>query len=115
MEYTYKPLAERTDPPPTRLLAAVVYCTFRVQCHCYRAATEYSNIRIFEYQISTGSQISGGTETVQVTSLRRTLTSSPNPNALIAFSALTLLVAPFGRQEGHPACKKWGMVEVGTG
>jgi len=27
------------------------------------------------------------------------------------FSALTLLV---GRQEGHPACKKWGMVEVGT-
>jgi len=30
----------------------------------------------------------------------------------VAFSALTLLV---GRQEGHPACKKWGMVEVGTG
>jgi len=31
----------------------------------------------------------------------------------IAFSALTLLV---GRQEGHPACKKYGgMVEVGTG
>jgi len=28
-----------------------------------------------------------------------------------AFSALTLSV---GRQEGHPACKKWGMVEVGT-
>jgi len=27
-----------------------------------------------------------------------------------AFSALTLL---FGRQEGHSACKKWGMVEVG--
>jgi len=26
-------------------------------------------------------------------------------------SALTLLV---GRQEGHPACKKWGMVEVGN-
>jgi len=25
---------------------------------------------------------------------------------------LTLLV---GRQEGHPACKKWGMAEVGTG
>jgi len=25
---------------------------------------------------------------------------------------LTLLV---GWQEGHPACKKWGMVEVGTG
>jgi len=35
----------------------------------------------------------------------------PNPNALVAFSALTLLVE---RQEGHPACKKWGMVEVGT-
>jgi len=32
--------------------------------------------------------------------------------ALVAFSGLTLLV---GRQEGHPACKKWGMVEVGTG
>jgi len=30
----------------------------------------------------------------------------------VAFSALTLLV---GWQEGHPACKKWGMVEVGTG
>jgi len=29
----------------------------------------------------------------------------------VAFSALTLLV---GRQEGHPACKKWGMVEAGT-
>ena len=29
-----------------------------------------------------------------------------------AFSALTLLV---GWQEGYPACKKWGMVEVGTG
>jgi len=28
-----------------------------------------------------------------------------------AFSALTLLV---GRQEGHPACKKWGVMEVGT-
>jgi len=28
----------------------------------------------------------------------------------VAFTALTLLV---GRQEGHPACKKWGMV-VGT-
>jgi len=52
-------------------------------------------------------------ETVQVTPLRRTLASSPNPNALVAFSALMLLV---GRQEGHPACKKyWGMVEVGTG
>jgi len=34
-------------------------------------------------------------------------------NALVAFTALTLLV---GRQEGHPAWKKnWGMVEVGTG
>jgi len=30
----------------------------------------------------------------------------------VAFSALTLLV---GRQKGHPACKTWGMVEVGTG
>jgi len=31
---------------------------------------------------------------------------------LSAFSALMLLV---GRQEGHPACKKYGgMVEVGT-
>ena len=30
---------------------------------------------------------------------------------LVAFRALTLLV---GGQEGHPACKKWGMVEVGT-
>jgi len=29
----------------------------------------------------------------------------PNPNALVAFSALTVLV---GRQEGHLACKKWG-------
>ena len=29
----------------------------------------------------------------------------------VAFSALTLLV---GRQEGHPACKNWGMVAVGT-
>jgi len=36
----------------------------------------------------------------------------PNLNALVAFSALTLLV---GWQEGHPACKKWGMVKVGTG
>jgi len=32
--------------------------------------------------------------------------------ALVAFSALTLLV---GRQEGHPACKKWGIMEVDTG
>ena len=44
-----------------------------------------------------------GTETVQVTTLRRTLL--PNPNALVAFSALTPLV---GRQEWHPACKKMG-------
>jgi len=36
----------------------------------------------------------------------------PNPNALVAFSALTLLV---GRQEACPACKKWGGVEMGTG
>ena len=39
---------------------------------------------------------------------------SPSPPApstpLVAFSALTLVV---GRKEGHPACKKWGMVEVG--
>ena len=50
-----------------------------------------------------------GTETVQVTPLRRTL---PNPNALVAFSALTLFI---GWQERHPACKKHGeMVEVGT-
>ena len=50
--------------------------------------------------------LNGGTETVQVTLLL------PNPNALVAFSALTLLV---GWQEGHPACKNGGMVEVGTG
>jgi len=31
---------------------------------------------------------------------------------VFAFSALTLLV---GQQEGHPAYKKWGMVDVGTG
>jgi len=29
----------------------------------------------------------------------------PNPNALVAFSALTLLV---GQQEGHLTCKKMG-------
>ena len=56
-----------------------------------------------------------GTETVQVTPLRRTLVSSPYPNALVAFSALMLLV---GRQEGHPACKKmegwwrWAVVSL---
>ena len=33
-------------------------------------------------------------------------------DSAVAFSALTLLV---GRQKGHPASKKWGMVEVGTG
>ena len=34
-------------------------------------------------------------------------------SALVAFIALTLLV---GRQEEHPACKRYGgMVEVGTG
>jgi len=33
-------------------------------------------------------------------------------NTLVAFSTLTLLV---GQWEGHPACKRWGMVEVGTG
>ena len=44
---------------------------------------------------------------MQVTPLRRTLASSPNPNALVAFNALTLLV---GQQEGHLARKKiWGM------
>jgi len=43
--------------------------------------------------------------------------ASPNAfvlciTSLVAFSALTLLA---GRQEGHPACKKYGeMVEVGT-
>jgi len=42
--------------------------------------------------------------------MRRTLAYSPYPNALVAFSALTLLV---GRQEGHPACKKYG--EFGGG
>jgi len=46
-----------------------------------------------------------GTETVQVTPLRSTLASSPNPNALVAFIAVTLSV---GRQEGHMACKKYG-------
>jgi len=29
-----------------------------------------------------------------------------------AFSALALLV---GQQEGHPACKKWVMMEMGIG
>jgi len=53
-----------------------------------------------------------GTEMVQVTPLRRTLAFLPNPNVLVAFSALTLLV---GRQEGHPAVKNGRMVEVGIG
>jgi len=45
-------------------------------------------------------------ETAQVTSLSRTPQRLlPNLKALVAFSALTLLV---GRQEGHPACKKTG-------
>jgi len=35
--------------------------------------------------------------------------SSPYPNALVAFGALTLLV---GRQEGHPACKKIYRMEL---
>jgi len=33
-------------------------------------------------------------------------------NVAFTLSTLTLLVV---QQEGHPACKKWGMVEVGTG
>jgi len=47
-------------------------------------------------------------------SLRRTDPAvSPLDLYYVAFSALTLLV---GRQEGHPAHKKYGgMVEVGTG
>ena len=44
-------------------------------------------------------QLFYGTDTVQVTLLTRT------SNAVVAFSALTLLAE---RQEGHPACKKWG-------
>ena len=40
----------------------------------------------------------------QVTSLRISRLF-PNPNVLVAFSALTILG---GRQEGHPVCKKWG-------
>jgi len=43
-----------------------------------------------------------GTETVQVTPFRRTQCLLPNPNALVAFIALTLLVGP---HEGHLACK----------
>jgi len=44
----------------------------------------------------------GAGNTVEENSIRLL----PNPNALVAFSALTLLL---GRQEGHPACKKiWG-------
>ena len=33
------------------------------------------------------------------------ISSTISASALVAFSALTLLV---GRQEGHLACKKWG-------
>jgi len=43
---------------------------------------------------------------------QRTLAFLSSVVALVAFSALMLLV---WRQEWHPACKKWGMVEVGTG
>jgi len=47
-----------------------------------------------------------GTETMQVTPLRRTLAHLlPNPNALVAFSALMLLVR---RHERHLACKNMG-------
>ena len=35
----------------------------------------------------------------------KSLVFFPNPNVLVAFGALTLLV---GRQEGHPACNKYG-------
>jgi len=42
---------------------------------------------------------------VQVTPLRRTRRLLPNPNALVPFHALMLLV---GRQKGHPACEKHG-------
>jgi len=44
----------------------------------------------------------GAGDTIEENSSQRLL---PNPNALVAFSALTLLV---GRQEGHPARKKYG-------
>ena len=50
-------------------------------------------------------QLSHGREMVQVTPLRRTLASAANPNVLVAFSDLMLLI---GWQEGHPACKKYG-------
>jgi len=41
------------------------------------------------------------------------ISSTISASALVAFSALTLLI---GRQEGHPACKRYGgMVEMGTG
>jgi len=42
---------------------------------------------------------------VQVTPLRRTQRLFPNPNALVAFSALTLLA---GWQEGLPSVKNGG-------
>ena len=47
---------------------------------------------------------------MQVTPLRRFLCLLPNANALVAFSALTLLV---GQQEGHPACKNMGNGGIG--
>jgi len=37
---------------------------------------------------------------------------APPPHIFGKYGALTLLV---GRQEGHPTCKKWGMVKVATG
>jgi len=51
-----------------------------------------------------------GTETVQVTPLRRTLASSPECTSCPQCFDTVGWAA--GRQ---PACKKWGMVEVGTG
>jgi len=57
--------------------------------------------------ISIGSAVFSG-----LTSLTDRRRYTRSVVVFVAFSALTLLV---GRQEGHPACKKWGMVEVGTG
>jgi len=49
----------------------------------------------------------------QAESLDRRFAHPCKDKLLSGFSALTLLV---GRQEGHPACKKYGgMAEVGTG
>jgi len=51
-------------------------------------------------------------EMVQVTLLRRTLASSPNPNVLVAFSALILLVG--GRKGIRPVKNgrwwRWALV-----